>query len=93
MKPNGQIVRWVQKLAEFHFSFEHRRERLHGNADGLSRVPPREDEEPDQTTEDRGQSSVQFANCAITYTDGWASIRRVYSEYTTSIRRVGFPPT
>ena len=54
-KPNGQIVRWVQKLAEFHFSFEHRRERLHGNADGLSRVPPREDEQSDQKTEHRRQ--------------------------------------
>lgn len=74
-QPKGQVARWLERLAEFHFSIEHRPGRLHGNADGLSRVPPREDEEPDQTTKDRGQSSgqsVQFANCAITYTDGWA---------------------
>ena len=71
-QPKGQVARWLERLAEFHFSIEHRPGRLHENADGLSRIPPREDEESVQTTEDRTQSSVQFANCAITDSDGWA---------------------
>ena len=71
-QPKGQVAGWLERLAEFHFSIEHRPGRLHGNTEVLSRIPPREDEESVQTTEDRRQSSVQFANCAITDSDGWA---------------------
>ena len=35
--PTGQVARWLDLLAEFDFSVEHRVGRKHGNADGLSR--------------------------------------------------------
>ena len=35
--PSHQIARWLELLAEFEFSFEHRAGARHGNPDGLSR--------------------------------------------------------
>ena len=35
--PEGQVARWLQTLAEFQFTVEHRRGILHSNADALSR--------------------------------------------------------
>ena len=36
-EPKGQVARWIERLAEFDFTIEHRPGRLHGNADALSR--------------------------------------------------------
>jgi len=36
-EPEGQVARWLQILAEFHFTVEHRPGKKHGNADALSR--------------------------------------------------------
>ncbi|KAJ8974331.1 hypothetical protein NQ317_002514 [Molorchus minor] len=35
----GQIARWLQRLQEYDFKIEHRKGRLHGNADAISRRP------------------------------------------------------
>ena len=35
-EPEGQVARWLQILAEFHFTVEHRPGKKHGNADALS---------------------------------------------------------
>ena len=35
--PEGQVARWLQTLAEFQFTVEHRQGLLHSNADALSR--------------------------------------------------------
>ena len=36
--PEGQIARWLEVMASYNFSIQHRPGRLHGNADGLSRA-------------------------------------------------------
>ena len=37
--PEGQVSRWIEKLHEYDFKIEHRKGRLHNNADVLSRRP------------------------------------------------------
>ena len=37
--PEGQLARWLEALQEYHFTIEHRKGRLHGNADAMSRRP------------------------------------------------------
>ena len=37
----GLIGRWFQSLSDFHFKIQHRKGQRHGNADALSRSPPR----------------------------------------------------
>ena len=37
--PEGQMARWLERLARFNFDIEHRPGVKHGNSDGLSRVP------------------------------------------------------
>ena len=39
-QPDGQVARWLEKLAEFSISIEHRPGCKHSNADALSRVLP-----------------------------------------------------
>ena len=36
-RPEGILARWIETLAEFDFTIEHRASRLHCNADGMSR--------------------------------------------------------
>jgi len=36
-RPEGILARWVETLAEFHFTIEHRPSRLHSNVDDVSR--------------------------------------------------------
>ena len=38
-EPTSQVARWLETLAEFSYSIEHRAGSKHGNADGLSRRP------------------------------------------------------
>ena len=40
--PEGQLVRWLEKLQEFQFTIVHRPGRKHNNADALSRRPCRQ---------------------------------------------------
>ena len=42
--PTGILARWLETLASFEFDVVHRAGRLHGNADGLSRLNPMESE-------------------------------------------------
>ena len=37
--PTGMILRWLEILASFEFTVQHRKGTLHGNADSLSRAP------------------------------------------------------
>ncbi len=52
-EPEGQVARWIQVLDTYDYTIEHRPGRLHGNADGLSRIPCRQcgrsDEDEDET--------------------------------------------
>jgi len=36
---NGQLVRWMLYLLQFHFMFQHHSGKFHGNANALSTVP------------------------------------------------------
>ena len=38
-EPKGQVARWIERLSIFNFTIEHRPDRKHGNADGVSRRP------------------------------------------------------
>ncbi|KAK3095582.1 hypothetical protein FSP39_016324 [Pinctada imbricata] len=38
-KPEGQMARWLEQLATYDFTIEHRAGRIHNNADALSRRP------------------------------------------------------
>ncbi|GBO12341.1 Retrovirus-related Pol polyprotein from transposon 297 [Araneus ventricosus] len=38
-EPESQIARWIQRLQEYDFEFQHRKGTFHGNADALSRRP------------------------------------------------------
>ena len=40
--PEGQVARWLETLSSFDMKIEHRPGRLHGNADGVSRIPCRQ---------------------------------------------------
>lgn len=37
--PEGQLARWIEVISTYNMEIEHRAGKLHGNADGLSRVP------------------------------------------------------
>ena len=39
--PEGMVARWITTLETYDFQIEHRKGSLHGNADGLSRIPRR----------------------------------------------------
>ena len=41
--PRSQVARWLERLSDFDFEVEHSPGQLHGNADGLSRLPFDED--------------------------------------------------
>ena len=38
-EPEGQLARWLERLAEYNFTVVHRRGSQHNNADALSRLP------------------------------------------------------
>ena len=40
--PDGQLARWLEKLAEYNFQIAHRPGRKHSNADSLSRYPDKD---------------------------------------------------
>lgn len=40
--PEGQVARWLEVVSGFQMKIEHRPGRLHGNADGMSRLPCRQ---------------------------------------------------
>ena len=61
-EPEGQVARWLQVLDTYDFNVEHRPGRLHGNADGLSRIPCRQCGRAD----DEGEEIVPPAVRAIT---------------------------
>lgn len=73
------MARWLERLSEFDFVIEHRPGRLHGNADGLSRVPYMENEEEDEESSQTvdgiiGLNSPMLTSYNITRTggDNWA---------------------
>lgn len=66
-EPEGQLARWLEKLAEYKFGIIHRPGRLHTNADSLSRRPCRQscpcklqDSSPQQRT-----TSHQAVQCDL----------------------------
>ena len=38
-EPEGQVARWLERLAEYNFTAVHRRGTKHNNADAISRLP------------------------------------------------------
>uniref|UniRef100_A0A3B4WDD1 Gypsy retrotransposon integrase-like protein 1 n=2 Tax=Seriola lalandi dorsalis TaxID=1841481 RepID=A0A3B4WDD1_SERLL len=63
-EPEGQLARWLEKLAEYDFQVLHRPGKFHQNADALSRRPCRSScpctvSEPDSSSNDRQHKGVQ----------------------------------
>ena len=62
----GQLVRLLECLQEYNFKVQHRRGRLHGNADGLSRRPCPEDcRHCHRKKEQNGSKHVQAITCLL----------------------------
>ncbi|CAH1253110.1 RTL1 [Branchiostoma lanceolatum] len=59
-EPENQVARWLETLASFSFTVQHRAGKKHGNADGLSRIPCRQCGLEDAPTD--GVMSVQVAS-------------------------------
>ena len=78
--PRGPITRWLERIMEFMpFDIEHRLGRLHGNADGLSRIPwkqPSLQEEEIYITDYSDTIKVNAATCeskeATKWYDNWS---------------------
>ena len=51
-EPEGQVARWLERLAEYDFAVVHRRGSQHSNADALSRLPCRQCGRSDETQEE-----------------------------------------
>ena len=68
-EPKGQVARWIERLAVFDFEIEHRAGRMHGNADGMSRIPWERKEVEDELNINRiDATNVTDGNSA---TDTW----------------------
>lgn len=73
-QPSGMIERWLQTLANFHFTVEHRPGKQHGNADALSRVSHGDPPDPDSGDEGEGLPATQLmaAIAVLSSTHPWS---------------------
>lgn len=62
-EPEGMLARWLSVLSSYNFETQHRKGTLHGNADGLSRQPPRKCKR-----EDCGDCALPRADCVCVVT-------------------------
>jgi len=62
--PEGQVARWIERLQEYQFKMEHRKGRLHNNADALSRRPCRVDCKHCHRAEQK--EHIEFVSCKQT---------------------------
>ena len=79
--PEGQIARWIEVLAAYDMKIEHRPERLHRNADGLSRTPCKNCEREEEAKTDTPPNIV----CPVTgeqQDDERVEIKRVQDDDT-----------
>ena len=70
--PAGQVARWLEQLNSYQFEIQHRPGRLHGNADGLSRIPCRQcgrEEEPRVRAMTRRQLAKQNSKRTVETND------------------------
>lgn len=58
-EPVSQMARWLQLLAEYDFSIEHRPKRQRNNADAMSRIPCPQGQ---HSTEDQGDAEADLAS-------------------------------
>ena len=74
-EPKGQVARWIERLAEFNFTIEHRPGRIHGNADGLSRIHPENCEAESAADLENGVlevSNVNESQRKVEWTTPWS---------------------
>ena len=65
-EPEGQVARWLELLAEYHMTVEHRPGKKHGNADGLSRRPCLQCGLSDKGTEEIARLSCAYTSAGTT---------------------------
>ena len=69
-EPEGQVARWLERLAEYNYRVEHRPGRQHSNADSLSRLPCKQ----------CGLAIVNESSCAVLTQDTSAGFIPVWTQ-------------
>ena len=59
-EPVGQVARWLQLLAEYNFSIEHRPGRQHNNADAMSKRPCNQCQYPWETSDSASSPEIKL---------------------------------
>ncbi|GBM69281.1 hypothetical protein AVEN_80536-1 [Araneus ventricosus] len=72
-EPEGQIARWIQRLQEYDFEIQHRKETSHGNADALSRRPCKECCKHCTNAEKKFEMETDISVKVLTTEDAWSS--------------------
>ncbi|MEW8548046.1 MAG: RNase H-like domain-containing protein, partial [Candidatus Thiodiazotropha sp.] len=65
--PEGQISRWIEVLSAYNFDIQHRSGKLHGNCDGLSRIPCNHCPCCRRLEEKEKQITVDISNCSCAH--------------------------
>ena len=69
-EPEGQVARWLERLAEYNYRVEHRPGRQHSNVDSLSRLPCKQ----------CGLAIVNESSCAVLTQDTSAGFIPVWTQ-------------
>lgn len=72
--PEGQIARWLERLQTYDFEVQHRKGKMHGNADALSRRPCKADCKHCKRADERELSASVYTIEAIA-SDEWSDER------------------
>ncbi|GBN99165.1 Retrovirus-related Pol polyprotein from transposon 297, partial [Araneus ventricosus] len=72
-EPEGHIARWIQRLQEYNFEIQHRKETSHGNADALSRRPCKESCKHSTNAEKKFGMETDISMKVLTTEDAWSS--------------------
>ncbi|KAK9874212.1 hypothetical protein WA026_002568 [Henosepilachna vigintioctopunctata] len=70
--PEGQIARWIERLQQYDFEVEHRRGKIHNNADALSRRPCKEACDHCKRVEKK-EGIVNLRRTTIELRQGWST--------------------
>ena len=70
--PEGQIARWLERLQSYDFKIEHRKGRIHGNADALSRRPCPSDCKHCKKMEEK-QESIEVRRMEAVAAEAWSN--------------------
>ena len=67
----GQMARWLERLKQYHFKIRHRADKLHNNADSLSRRPCKNCKHCDKI--EQGETSFNCGRTAVADDEEWTT--------------------